>query len=242
MASEREAKQMEAASEAISGRLAELKSSAGQLILKLETDPSLNWPSFLDSYALISGQMNSLMRTMKNEKTPSLKKYITLPLLLSPDRDEELLKITEHRVQTFSDDLIPDYLRTRPDPETESRYSQFESRAAATPPDQQNKQLSVMDKITKDTLKLIQRDREEMEARSSVKNEMEKTHSPEDTNTLLAAINYGKGLKSSGPAPLVTRNSPVPGPSVSLGQQVNKAPSTIKTNIKAANQVHPYQR
>ena len=85
MANEREAKQLEAATDALSGRLAELKSSAGQLILKLETDPGLNWPSFLDSYALISGQMNSLLRTMKHEKTPSLKKYIK-ELLLRKDR------------------------------------------------------------------------------------------------------------------------------------------------------------
>ena len=41
--------------------------------------------------------MNSLLKQMKQEKTPQLKKYITLPLLLSPDRDEELLKLTEHR-------------------------------------------------------------------------------------------------------------------------------------------------
>ena len=43
------------------------------------------------------GQMNSLLKQMKHEKTPPLKKYITLPLLLNPDRDEELLKLTEHR-------------------------------------------------------------------------------------------------------------------------------------------------
>ena len=250
MANEREAKQMEAATEALSGRLAELKSSAGQLILKLETDQTLNWPSFLDSYALISGQMNSLLRTMKHEKTPALKKYITLPLLLSPDRDEELLKITEHRVQTFSHDLIPDYLRTRPDPDIESRHQSYEGRAGLIVTDQQTRQLNAMDKITKDTLKLIARDREEMDAKSAVKNEMEKTHSVEDTNTLLAAINHGKGLKAAGPpggpGSLVSRNSPVPGPAPgSMGpgqQQVSKAPSTIKTNIKAASQVHPYQR
>ena len=245
MANEREAKMMEAATDALSGRLSELKSSAGQLILKLETDQTLNWPSFLDSYALISGQMNSLLRTMKHEKTPTLKKYITLPLLLSPDRDEELLKMTEHRVQTFSHDLAPDYLRTISDPDIESRHQSYETRASGVVPDQQNKQLSVMDKITKDTLKLISKEREEMDARSAVKSEMEKTFGPEDTNALLAAINHGKGLKASaGPGPMVNRNSPVPGPSVNMGgpQQVNKAPSTIKTNIKAANQVHPYQR
>ena len=55
MASEREQKQLEAGTEALGGRVVDLKSSLGQLILKLETDPTLNWHSFLDSYALISG-------------------------------------------------------------------------------------------------------------------------------------------------------------------------------------------
>jgi hypothetical protein len=45
--------------------------------------------------------MNSLLKQMKAEKTPQLKKYICLPLLLSPDRDEELLKLTEHRYHTW---------------------------------------------------------------------------------------------------------------------------------------------
>ena len=99
-----------------------------------------------------------------------------------------------------------------------------------------------MDKITKDTQRLITKEREEMDAKSAVKNEMEKTFSMEDTNALLAAINHGKGLKASGPGPsLVTRHSPVPSPAAMAAQQ-NKAPATIKTHIKAASQVHPYQR
>ena len=74
MASEREAKQLEAATEALGGRVADVKSSLGQLIRKMETDPTLNWHSFLDSYALISGQMNSLLKQMRHEKTPLLRK------------------------------------------------------------------------------------------------------------------------------------------------------------------------
>ena len=66
---------------------------------------------------------------MRHEKTPVLKKYITLPLILSPDRDEELVKLTEHRVATFSHDLIPNYLRTRPEPEIENKYMGIENRA-----------------------------------------------------------------------------------------------------------------
>ena len=52
------------------------------------------------------GKMNSLMKMIKNEATnkqPPLlyKRYVTLPLFLSPDRDEELAKMTEGRVTTF---------------------------------------------------------------------------------------------------------------------------------------------
>lgn len=233
MASEREAKQLEAATEALGGRLADLKSALGQLILKLETDPTLNWHSFLDSYALVSGQMNSLLKQMRHEKTPGLKKYITLPLLLSPDRDEELVKLSEHRVTTFSHDLIPDYLRTRPDPELEARHQLYETRAAAVPLDQQGKMLTVMEKVTRDTLKLVTREREEMEAKSAGRAEQEKSHNVEDTASLLAAINHGKGLKALQPS-LPSRQSPAPGP---IHINTSKAPSTIKTNIKAANQV-----
>jgi hypothetical protein len=39
--------------------------------------------------------MNSLLKNVKSERTPILKKYISLPILLSPERDEELAKLTE---------------------------------------------------------------------------------------------------------------------------------------------------
>lgn len=240
MSSEREQKQLEDATQALAGRLHDVKTSLSHLILKLETDPTLNWHSFLDSYALITGQMNSLLKQMKQEKTPQLKKYITLPLLLSPDRDEELLKLTEHRVSTFSHDLIPNYLRTRPDPELELRHSSLEMRANSASQDQQSKQITVMDKITREMLKVIAREREEMDVKSNSRPEVETTHTLDETQNLLAAINTGKGLKTGVPQP-PSRLSPAPGPTQSILQNV-KAQSTIKTNIKAANTIHPYQR
>jgi Mediator of RNA polymerase II transcription complex subunit 8 len=45
-------------------RLTDVRTSISGLITKLETDPHLNWHSFLDSYALISGQV-SLTQTYK---------------------------------------------------------------------------------------------------------------------------------------------------------------------------------
>lgn len=236
MASEREQKQLEAGAEALSNRFTEVRSAMGKLILKVETDPHMNWHSFLDSYALITGELNSLLRQMRHEKTPVLKKYITLPLILSPERDEELLKLTEHRVATFSHDLIPNYLRTRPDPEIEAKYAVMENRANSASQDQQQKQISVIEKVTRETMKLIRRERDEMETKSNSRSEVETTFNNEDTMNLLAAINNGKGLKTLAPV-AVARQSPVPTQMHNI-----KAPSTIKTNIKAANSAHPYQR
>ena len=104
-AAEREQKMLESSMENPLQRLTSLKGSLNSLIAKVETDPTLNWPKFLDSFAEIGGQMNSLLKNIKSEssKNPPLqyKKYITLPLFLSPDRDEELVKMTEGRVATF---------------------------------------------------------------------------------------------------------------------------------------------
>ena len=35
------------------------------LYFQMETDPRLNWHSYLDSHALISGQLNSLLKSVK---------------------------------------------------------------------------------------------------------------------------------------------------------------------------------
>ena len=52
----------------------------------------------------------------------NLRRYTTLPLSLSADRDDDLVRVTEHRVGTFSHDLVPHYLRTKPEPEGKTRF------------------------------------------------------------------------------------------------------------------------
>eukprot|EP00096_Caligus_rogercresseyi_P014841 TRINITY_DN7321_c0_g1_i1.p1 TRINITY_DN7321_c0_g1~~TRINITY_DN7321_c0_g1_i1.p1 ORF type:complete len:249 (+),score=100.52 TRINITY_DN7321_c0_g1_i1:70-816(+) len=238
---DREQKLLESATDGLLIKLNEIKGSVASLIRKLETDPTLNWESFLDSYALVSGQLNSFLKFVKQERTPVLKKYATLPLILSPDKDEDLLKLTESRVPSFSHDLVPDLLRTKPDPEVESKHSGFESRANSIAVDQAAKQLAVIEKITNGTLKFIAREREEMESKAHSRSEIEKTVSTEDTLALVASIGVGRGLKPQiQPTPMHHHMTPANRAPVHLPQ--SKAPSSIKTNIKAASQVHPYQR
>lgn len=48
-------------------------------------------PSVLDSFALLSGQLNTLNKVLKHEKTPLFRNQVIIPLVLSPDRDEDLM-------------------------------------------------------------------------------------------------------------------------------------------------------
>lgn len=44
----------------------------------------------LDNFALLSGQLNTINKLLKNEKTPSFRNQLIIPLLLSQDRDDDL--------------------------------------------------------------------------------------------------------------------------------------------------------
>lgn len=55
---QREEKQLDSALESIIQRVNDLKQSIASMILKVENEyDTMNWPSFLDNYALISGQV-----------------------------------------------------------------------------------------------------------------------------------------------------------------------------------------
>ena len=89
---QREEKQLEASLDALLSQVADLKNSLGSFIYKLENEyDRLTWPSVLDSFALLSGQLNTLNKVLKHEKTPLFRNQVIIPLVLSPDRDEDLM-------------------------------------------------------------------------------------------------------------------------------------------------------
>ena len=47
-------------------------------------------PTVLDNFALLSGQISSLNRLLKNEKTSVLRNHVLIPLVLAVDRDPDL--------------------------------------------------------------------------------------------------------------------------------------------------------
>lgn len=248
-------KQLDSALEAILMKVYDLKSAIAAMIFKLEHEyETLNWPNFLDNFAIISGHLTSLSKILSHDKAPNLKNLIVLPLHLSPEKDEELVRITEGRISTFAHDLVPNYLRTKPDPLVEQKIMTYEAKVANLTYDASQKQVTQYNKVMNHVLDIASKAREEWESETGSRTTQILTYKTEDTKLLVEAVNLGVGLKPETVQMVQSAVNPVggnmmvgrpgippqhgPGPMGPMG----KVTSSIKTNIKAASQIHPYGR
>ncbi|CAB1324040.1 unnamed protein product [Coregonus sp. 'balchen'] len=227
---QREEKLLEASVESLISHVAHLKNALHSFIYKLENEyERLTWPSVLDNFALLSGQLNTINKLLRNEKTPSFRQQIIIPLLFH--------------------EIVPDHLRTKPDPEVEEQEKQLSAEAARIGPEVAQKQIQTLNKLCSNLLEKLNNPRDDRDADS-------------------AAVGFGKGLSKCRPPGPVAPGHTGQGPMMSGGptlQQVTigggsgqqqgmgpgapqqqgqpgKMPSNIKTNIKAASSMHPYNR
>lgn len=274
---QREEKQLEQLLEAVLNRLNDIKISIGSMIQKIEKEyETINWPTFLDNFALISShvsliiilfamkltkklflKLTGLHKILAHELGPPLRNLTVLPLLLSPDRDEVLCQLTEGRFPVFSHDIVPNYLRTKPDPSIEMRMQQHEQKANNLVAETALKQMAQYTKVVSHVFDMVVKAREEWEVESNSRSgNQQQLSSLTDTQALVAAVGCGKGLKTNMGMPGQGPNSGMMIPSSSMiirppagssvgpspNPMVGKAPSAIKTNIKSAAGIHPYVR
>ncbi|KAL8589020.1 hypothetical protein ACOMHN_048001 [Nucella lapillus] len=249
-AQSKEEKQLEAGLEGMIVKVQDLKNQIASFIAKLEAEyETLNWPSMLDNYALLSGQLNSLRQMLRGDKMPALRNYVVFPIVVSQNADPHLEKLTEGRVVSCNHDLVPDYLRTKPEPEVEEKISYVAHKAANYNHETATKQLNSLHKITSNLLDIINSSKDEWESDAGQKGAQSQTSVPQDTTNLVGAIT--KGLRLRRPDPQMQQQQMGPGQMHPMQQAphpkpgrwgMGKMPSTIKTNIKAAGSSHPYQR
>lgn len=200
-------------------------------IQKLETDSdNLDWPQVLDSFTSICGQVNTLMRFTRENKSQFIENRAVLPLLLSPERDEDLVKLTEGRVHMVNHEMVPDYLRTKPDPEIESYEKNLQTIAGKITSDNAVKQINAMTKLVASTIATIKANSVRSDVEMS--RQLKPSFNPSDTTELLLATSIGRGLR---PNQLMSHGEPsVSQKMIEQGsqKQIVKAPE-LKTNIKA---------
>ncbi|XP_002730817.1 mediator of RNA polymerase II transcription subunit 8-like [Saccoglossus kowalevskii] len=230
-------KALELSLEAMISRVQDLKNSITQFIMKLEHEhETLDWPSVLDSFAIISSQINTLNKVLKSEKTPPLRNFILLPLVLAPERDEDLEKLTEGRVPAFNHEVVPNYLRTKAEPDIEEKEQQLMTQASQLTPEMIQQQITNCNRLANKVIEIVGNARDEWDVDDSGIRGMSgiNTSQPADTNALITAVSFGKGLKIR-----PVQQAPLQQPSLQPRQDVQgKAPSSIKTNIKPS--IHPY--
>lgn len=192
--------------------------------------------------------MTGLAKILSHDVLSPLRSLTVLPLMLSPEKDDALWQLTEGRIPVFSHDLVPDYLRTKPDPVAETRMLQYEQKANNLAAETALKNVAKYNKVVTHVYDMLNKAKEEWEIESQQRAGIQQTSSISDTNTLVAAISLGKNLKPGmtgmpqGPGEAFMRPR-LAGPQPMNPQgPMGRAPSAIKTNIKAANQIHPYNK
>lgn len=262
-------KQLELSIEAIVTRLSELKNQLHAILFKIENESdTLSWPTVLDNFALISAQYTAISKMLSNDKVPPLRNLTVLPLVLSQDRDEELCQLTERRIPSFNHDIVPDYLRTKTEPDIEMKINQFVNKANGVAYETASKQIATFNKVLTHVLEIINKSREEWESEAGSRSGIGQTSLQQDTHLLVSTVSLGKGLKPmtpqgvpTGPNMLVSQGGgrpavtgPGTGPQLQQGSQnspmnsnpaqmnmMGKTPAGIKTNIKPASQMHSFR-
>ena len=212
-----------------------IKVSLIYFLQRLETE-GMEWPQVLDTFTSICGQFNTLMRFTRDNRLQYIENRVVLPIKLIQERDEKLVEMTEGRVMVVNHEMVPDYLRTKPDPDIEEVDRNLQAAASKISPDNAVKQVNSMGKLIDNILAQLNTHRDRS-INEMFKQSQNQTFNPSDTTELLIAINTGRGLSSSiGPH----RGMPM---DPSMGQKIPvrrqgsqkqniKAPE-LKTNIKA---------
>jgi len=258
----KEQKQLDASIDMTIQRLTDVKNALQAFLFKLENE-ALTWTSFNDSFALVSSHLTILNKSMKSEKTAPFRSYGLLPLVLCQDLDTELQRATEGRVPTFNHEVVPHHLRTKPEPEVETKEESLTRRIFNTSLEAGNKQMNSFKRFVENILDTVTNIATSMDNHMSDRNMGSlPTHSTMDTQQLMAAMTTGKGLKPlRGPgsgastpsghhgSPQPSSSSPTPSMMASSAASSsggtstlsNKMTSSVKTNLKAASN-HPYSR
>ncbi|KAH9499934.1 mediator of RNA polymerase II transcription subunit 8 [Bulinus truncatus] len=255
----KEEKQLEVSLDDLIQRVRELKQGISSFIYKLENDyQNISWPNMMEHFGVLSSSLSTTKRLLKAEKMPLLRNYVLFPILLSPDRDPHLEKLTEGRVLAFNHEVVPDYLRTKPEPEVEDKVQVLSVKASSITPEVAQKQLTALNKITSNILDIINASSDEWDKDSNQKNIIPANSSPMDTQALISAITKGTKLRRPDPTASMQPGSQMgqmqtqqqqqqqqqlqPQKPLMAGSGIGRVPSAIKTNIKAAATSHPYQR
>lgn len=185
---------VEATLSSLSSKVQEVKTSLSLFVSKLEKEP-LSWPSALDSYSALSGQISTLTKQLKFDRSSSMQNYVFLPLHFSNDHSSDLEKITDGRLSFMHHEIVPDYLRTKLDLELEEAQQTREEEASKLNSEDVNKMISTHNELVTSISQVVKSTRDAIEDQNS-RYDTHDTLPVVETKKLLRTYLYGEGLRT----------------------------------------------
>ncbi|CAH8500277.1 unnamed protein product [Schistosoma bovis] len=174
-----------------------LKQKIQDLVIKAETQgDQCDWPRYLSTLALCASELSEIRKILESDRFSNEHTLVLTPMLLNPEQDTNLAKITEERLSLFNHDTVPQYLRTKLDPKVESECSSQSTRAAGIPSEQVNKLINLSNRAIDCSLKEINLLKQDLEADFSDR-QNKISSSLDDLATLVNIISHKKGPNTS---------------------------------------------
>nr|CAH8841880.1 unnamed protein product [Trichobilharzia regenti] len=174
-----------------------LKQKIQDLVIKLETQGDrCDWPSYLSTLALCASELSEIRKVLESERFSNEHTLVLTPMVLNPEQDANLAKITEERLSLFNHDTVPQYLRTKLDPKVESECSSQVTRASGIPSEQLNKLINLTNRAIDCSLKEVNLLKQDLEVDFSDR-QNKITPNLDDLTTFINIISGKKGLNIS---------------------------------------------
>ncbi|CAI2726033.1 unnamed protein product [Schistosoma spindalis] len=174
-----------------------LKQKIQDLVIKAETQgDQCDWPRYLSTLALCASELSEIRKILESDRFSNEHTLVLTPMLLNPEQDTNLAKITEERLSLFNHDTVPQYLRTKLDPKVESECSSQSTRAAGIPSEQVNKLINLSNRAIDCSLKEINLLKQDLEADFSDR-QNKISSNLDDLATLINIISHKKGPNTS---------------------------------------------
>ncbi|WKX92900.1 hypothetical protein Q1695_010713 [Nippostrongylus brasiliensis] len=200
-------------------KVLDAKKTIEELLYMLDMQEKVPWPDMLDKFSSLAAAMSQLQGALKKSAIQSghedhgalLRSHVLVPQRLQLEPDQQLQALTSYRVHSWNHDVVPDYLRTKLNPDMESEEMMLEQDRNQKGQDVISKQITHLNKYVDLLLQSLH-----SSDRTHSENMAEKlTFSKDETARLVRATMVGEGLKINmgRSAPATSSSAQLPRPS-----------------------------